>query len=198
MTASSFPPIEFPVVTGASEARWLAPAEVQVPLSQTQAEWLLDPSSLTAKLKAMTQSFEVQVLGHHETELLANEKPWLGDENSAAVREVLLWCNGEPWVFARSVFPPSAQVNQQLSLGTLGNRPLGEHLFSQPDLARSAIELCHFEKHSKVGQLHQQLGYPAQTLWGRRSCFYAAGQKVLVAEVFLGAAKLYANPPSTT
>ncbi|RUO41897.1 chorismate lyase [Pseudidiomarina aestuarii] len=196
MSTTPFPTITFPVVSTGGEAEWLAPSEVRVPLSQQHANWLLDPGSLTAKLKELSVDFRVQVLGQRETTLLADEKPWLGDVKRAAVREVILWCDGQPWVFARSVFPPSALAAQQLSLGTLGDSPLGEHLFRQPDLARSAIELCRLTPTSRVGQLHQQLGYPAHELWGRRSCFYAANQTVLVAEVFLGAAKLYSESPS--
>lgn len=196
MSTTQFPAITFPVVSTGGEAQWLAPSEVRTPLSQQHANWLLDPGSLTAKLKALSADFKVQVLGQRETTLLADEKPWLGDVERAAVREVILWCDGKPWVFARSVFPPSALAAQQLSLGTLGDSPLGEHLFRQPDLARSAIELCRFAPTSQVGQLHQQLGFPAHELWGRRSCFYAANQTVLVAEVFLGAAKLYSESPS--
>ncbi|HET8815991.1 MAG TPA: chorismate lyase [Pseudidiomarina sp.] len=194
MSSSTFPAISFPVIDTGGEAQWLAPSEVHTPLSQRQADWLLDPGSLTAKLKALSDAFDVQVLGQRESSLLTDEKPWLGEVATAAVREVILWCDGRPWVFARSVFPPSALAAQQLNLGTLGDQPLGEHLFRQPDLARSAIELCRFSPQSRVGQLHQQLGYRAHELWGRRSCFYTANQTVLVAEVFLGAAKLYSDP----
>lgn len=193
MSSFQFPAISFPVVHAGGEAQWLSPSEVHTPLSQKQADWLLDPGSLTAKLKALSNDFQVQVLGQRETTLLADEKPWLGEVPTVAVREVILWCDRKPWVFARSVFPPSALAAQQLSLGTLGDKPLGEHLFRQPDLARSAIELCRFTPHSQVGQLQQQLGYAEHELWGRRSCFYAANQRVLVAEVFLGAAKLYSD-----
>lgn len=186
---NDFPVISFPVVTVGGEAAWHAPthSENWSPLAQ---DWLLDPSSLTAKLKARCQRFQVQLLGQREAPLLADEQPWLGPQQSCIVREVILWCDEQPWVFARSVFPFSALAQQQLRLEDLGEQPLGEHLFKQPDLIRSAVEVSSFAADTKVGRLQQQLGYPATTLLGRRSRFTAAGQHVLVAEVFIGASPL--------
>ena len=68
-----------------------------------------------------------------------------------------------------------------LDLQSLGNRSLGELLFSDPAFARGQLEACH---------------YPAQWLpqaqrvdglWARRSCFRQNRLGVLVAEVFLPA-----------
>ncbi|RUO56524.1 chorismate--pyruvate lyase family protein [Pseudidiomarina homiensis] len=190
-----FPNIRFPVVTQGGEAAWCKSA--LLPDGSVMAkDWLLDPSSLTAKLKTCCQRFQVQLLGQREAPLLPDEQPWLGQQSSCIVREVILWCDDQPWVFARSVFPFSALAQQQLRLEDLGDKPLGEHLFKQPDLTRSAVEVSSFGPTTKVGQLHQQLGYPATTLWGRRSRFTAAGQHVLVAEVFIGASPLAQELPN--
>ncbi|RUO63005.1 chorismate--pyruvate lyase family protein [Pseudidiomarina insulisalsae] len=185
---ANFPLIQFPVVRQGGEACWHQPATSA--WSECARDWLLDPSSLTAKLKARSQSFQVQLLGQHEAPLLADERHWLGAAQSGIVREVILWCDEQPWVFARSVFPFSALAQQRLRLDELGDKPLGEHLFKQPDLVRSELEVSSFASTSKVGQLHQQLGFAAATLWGRRSRFTAANQHVLVAEVFIGASTL--------
>ncbi|MEA3588352.1 chorismate lyase [Pseudidiomarina sp. 1APP75-27a] len=187
--AAEFPEIRFPVVAQGGEANWAAP---QAPASWSSCakDWLLDPDSLTAKLKSRCQQFSVQLLGQHEASLLADEQRWLGQQQACVVREVILWCDQQPWVFARSVFPLQALAQQQLGLKQLGDKPLGEHLFKQPDLRRSSVEVSSFAPDSQVGQLHQQLGFPPATLFGRRSCFTAAAQQVLVAEVFIGASPL--------
>ncbi|MFC0445995.1 chorismate--pyruvate lyase family protein [Pseudidiomarina halophila] len=187
--AAEFPAVGFPVVQLGGEARWHTPQNT-ASWSACARDWLLDPASLTAKLKARTSDFAVQLLGQHQVPLLTDERRWLGEQQSCVVREVILWCDDQPWVFARSVFPLQALAQQQLRLQDLGDKPLGEHLFKQPDLTRSAVEISSFSRGSKVGQLHQQLGFPPATLWGRRSCFSAAGQQVLVAEVFIGASPL--------
>lgn len=186
---TDFPKISFPMVTLGGEAAWAEPKTTST-WSTRARDWLLDPDSLTAKLKRHCTNFQVQLLGQREAPLLADEQVWLGPQQSCIVREVILWCDGQPWVFARSVFPFSALAQQQLRLEDLGTKPLGEHLFKQPDLVRSAVEVSSFAASTKVGKLHQQLGYPATTLWGRRSRFTAAEQHVLVAEVFIGASPL--------
>lgn len=191
---SAFPTLSFPVVTTGGEANWHEPREPS-DWSQCAQNWLLDPSSLTAKLKAHSDDFKVQLLGQREAPLLADEQDWLGPQPSCIVREVILWCDQQPWVFARSVFPFSALAQQQLRLESLGDKPLGEHLFKQPDLQRSSLEVSSFSPRTKVGQLHQQLGFAPSTLWGRRSRFTAAGQHVLVAEVFIGASPLAQEQP---
>lgn len=159
-------------------------------LPPQQHHWLLDTDSLTAKLKAQATQFRVSLLGQQPAAILPDEQQWL-DQATATVREVILWCDQQPWVFARSVFPQPALMDEQLNLSHLGERPLGEHLFRQPDLTRGDIEVARFDDQSTLGQLNQRLGFPAQPLWGRRSCFSAAGQQVLVAEVFLGPAAIY-------
>lgn len=176
----------FPIVSHGQQANWQTANAEHLPHNTLLQRWLLDPDSLTAKLKRHCQLFEVEVLGQRSGQLRADEMVWLGQDEQATIREVILCCDGKPWVFARSVFPQSALNAQALQLGQLGDKPLGAHLFSQPDLQRSRIEVSTFEPNTRVGQLHQCLGYPAQTLWGRRSCFTAAGQHVLVAEVFIG------------
>jgi len=176
----------FPIISHGHQAHWQAASAETLPRNTLLQRWLLDPDSLTAKLKRHCQTFAVEVLGQRSGLLRPDEIVWLGEDAPATIREVILCCDGKPWVFARSVFPQSALDAQALQLGQLGNRPLGAHLFSQPDLQRSQIEVSTFAAESRVGQLHQCLGYSAQTLWGRRSCFTAAGQQVLVAEVFIG------------
>lgn len=185
----NFPKVTFPVIAQGGEAKWHTPTAL-ANWSNTAQHWLLDPASLTAKLKSCSSEFAVQLLGQRESSLLADEQRWLGPQQNCVVREVILWCDQQPWVFARSVFPLKALAEQQLRLDELGDRPLGEHLFNQPDLRRSEVEISRFQADSKVGNLHQQLGFSPSTLWGRRSCFTAAQQNVLVAEVFIGASPL--------
>ncbi len=182
--------VNFPVIGVAQQANWCK-AEAQHLSQHAELDsWLQDPQSLTAKLKQHSRDFQVIVIGQQPGIIRADEATWLGTDltgEHAIIREVLLCCDGQPWVFARSVFPASAMDTKQLQLGQLGDKPLGAHLFAQPDLQRSAIEVCCFADNSVVSDLNQQLGFARQQLWGRRSCFTAAQQQVLVAEVFIGA-----------
>ncbi|RUO71170.1 chorismate--pyruvate lyase family protein [Pseudidiomarina salinarum] len=181
-----------------SDTPWQPAATARADIPAAARDWLLDPDSLTAKLKSRCQDFRVQLLRQQDAPVTADEARWLGNPQATTVREVILWCDEQPWVFARSVFAHT-DASGQLQLNSLGTRPLGEHLFSQPDLQRSAIEVAAFEPTTVVGALHQQLGFRPHPLWGRRSCFTAAGQAILVAEVFIGATPFYqeiAHEPS--
>lgn len=182
----TLPELQFPVIDASQRADWQLATPHCLPSHPELQRWLLDPDSLTAKLKQHCQHFKVHVIGQQPGTIRADEARWLGASEAAAIREVLLCCDGKPWVFARSVFPQQALSEPALQLGQLGDSPLGAHLFAQPDLTRSAMEVAQFVPDSALGLLHQQLGFEPQTLWGRRSCFTAAGQKVLVAEVFIG------------
>lgn len=191
MRFSELQQLEFPIVSQGQQADWQPALAQHLPTSALLTQWLLDPDSLTAKLKRHCQDFSVEVLGQRPGMIRPDEAKWLTESASqgqanATIREVILCCDGKPWVFARSVFPQSALEAAALKLGQLGDKPLGAHLFAQPDLQRSRIEVSRFAAQSRIGELHQSLGYPAQSLWGRRSCFTAAGQRVLVAEVFIG------------
>ena len=189
MTFSELQQLGFPIINHNHQAHWQVAEPQHLPPSILLQQWLLDPDSLTAKLKRHCQHFSVAVLGQRPGIIRPDEAKWLQTQSpndNATIREVILCCDGKPWVFARSVFPLSALNADALQLGQLGNSPLGAHLFAQPDLQRSAIEVARFDEQSRVGELHQCLGYSPQPLWGRRSCFAAAGERVLVAEVFIG------------
>lgn len=192
-----YPKFSFPVIPSTSRAQWQAPQQLnaaeQQQMTAALREWLLDSDSLTAKLKRYYSTFEVQVIGQATIPVTHNEAQWLALDEQATVREVILWCDQQPMVFARSVFPHAALQQAGLALAELGNKPLGEHLFQQTDLSRGDIEVCAFAADSTVGQLNQQLGGVAQTVWGRRSRFATRGHHILVAEVFLSASAAYQN-----
>lgn len=148
-------------------------------------EWLLDKHSLTAKLVALSaQVFRVEVLSQTIAVPSLDERQALGmqEKQVALVREVVLYGQDQPWVFARSLLPLSSLVGELRHLRKQGNRPLGAFLFRQPHLERGAIA---------VSVIKPEHGYVPTTLlseqpvWGRRSVFSLAGKPLLVSEVFL-------------
>jgi len=150
-------------------------------------DWLLDRGSLTARLIAKSDGeFQVKVVRQvigvprvDERQVLGLKRPAL-----ALIREVILYGRGEPWVFARSLLPLASLTGRLRHLRKQGNRPLGAFLFSQPQLARSAIAVARISRdHGYVpGDLVGD-----QLLWGRRSVFYLQQKPLLVSEVFLPA-----------
>lgn len=173
-------------------ANWQSP-DLQT-LSDHLRDWLLDPSSLTARLKAHCQDFRVEVLGQ---EIItcgaaeANDDIIAGEQ--VLVREVLLYCDDVPHVFARSLLPLSSLTGEQQKLAHLGTQSLGQVLFNHPDLLRKKIEVTAFNAQSSVANLVNYLAMPThqQPLWGRRSVFVLDAKPLMVAEVFLPGAMAY-------
>ena len=157
-------------------------------LPATVRPWLLDEGSLTARLiKASAGQFRVLVLNQHSAIPLAHERKALGlpPRQRALVREVLLICNDQPWVFARSIFPRHTLSGELAYLRKLKNQSLGALLFKDPNLTRQPFEIAqaqarHFGVPSHIAQQSEQL-------WGRRSVFALHHKPILVQEIFLPA-----------
>jgi len=167
-------------------------------LPENQRQWLIDDSSLTQRVKDHCHhnqlgDFSVKVVSqgisapsNDELERLS-----LASHEQAMIREVLLFCGNHPVIFARTVIPDSTLTGSQRQLANLGNKPLGEFLFSQPDLSRDAMEIAELKKNQQL--FDHSLFYlstintplTVQQLWARRSVFRLAKKPLLVAEVFL-------------
>ncbi|WP_246072461.1 chorismate--pyruvate lyase family protein [Catenovulum sediminis] len=158
-------------------------------------DWLLDPASLTAKLKSMYCNFSVQVLG----------QCWLTDHNKISnsvfscseylVREVLLICNQQAMVYAHTCIPKTSLTQENLFLTELGTQPLGEALFARPDMRRTNIELAIIPDTSRIykfaSQLSSEGNLQSKQLYGRRSIFELNQSPLSVAEIFLPTSPLY-------
>ncbi|MDX2505386.1 MAG: chorismate lyase [Gammaproteobacteria bacterium] len=181
-------------------------------LQERIREWLLSSASLTLRIKNHCRvnhigNFSVRVLGqgmgipsNDEVQRLK-----LKSRRYALIREVLLYCGETPVIFARTVIPVKTLTGAQRQLGHLGNRPLGEFLFSQPYLQRDAMEVAvlnhgHHLFDSAILNIHS---HPEQ-VWARRSIFRLQHKPLLVAEVFLpdvfsqGSIKSFDSPALTT
>ena len=172
-------------------ATWQAPSTTTI--NDTLCNWLLDPASLTARLKQHSEHFRVEVLGQQiETCHLdeANDDILAGEQ--VLVREVLLYCDEVPQVFARSLLPLKSLTGEQQQLAHLGTQSLGQVLFNHPDLLRKKIEVAEFNAHSTVAKIAQYLSLnPDKPMWGRRSVFMLNAKPLMVAEVFLPGAFAY-------
>ena len=162
-------------------------------LSESLKHWLLDPNSLTARLKSQAKTFKVVVVG--QTQSLCNEQEacsFIPAYEPILIREVILYCDDQPQVFARSLLPLSSLTGEEASLSTLGDVPLGQVIFNNTNLVRGDISVGCFDQNSSVAQLAKQLDLPQQEkLWGRRSLFFLHDKPLSVAEVFLPKAFAY-------
>ena len=155
------------------------------------AGWLLDTASLTLRLQRLCPGrFRVRVLSQQWGSPAIDEAQALQMKpgSLALIRQVQLLCDGEPWVYARTVIPATSLRGRLRRLAYLGTRPLGGMLFSDPGMRRAPVELV------RLGQ--GQPLYRAATrecdkcpaeIWGRRAVFRLAKRPLLVSEIFLPA-----------
>jgi chorismate--pyruvate lyase len=150
-------------------------------------EWLLDEGSLTEQLlKTSDGNFEVLRLRQEWSRPHLSEARLLdiptGQE--ALVREVVLKCFEQPWVFARSVIPSRSLTGKLRHLRGLENKSLGALLFQDPSLQRNPFQVAHIPGDSSYIPAELQQDQPA---WARRSRFVVQGNPLMVSEVFLQA-----------
>ncbi|MBN7823605.1 chorismate lyase [Bowmanella dokdonensis] len=169
---------EFPL---SLETDWIAPQSIRVPDFHLR-NWLLDTGSLTERLQSHCRQFRVQLLGQAPLPLLDNEREQMGPVDYL-VREVILWGDDRPWVFARSLLPRALCEQDRGELSNLGEKPLGSILFNDARFERQPFQVTRL---SAAHRLQSALKLPGtQVLWGRRSVFHYLQWRMMVAEVFL-------------
>lgn len=155
--------------------------------------WLAEKGSLTQRLKQHCSEFSVQVLGQGEATIDGHERAlFAADIEAFVVREVILWCDQQPWVFARTVIPESTLSGPEQKIAQLGSQPLGAMLFQADNMSRHEITCARFAKGSPLQQLASEICIDGvDEIWGRRSMFCLSAKPLLVQEVFLPAAVAY-------
>jgi len=193
-------PVTFPVtLTG----QWQSASDANLILPpQPLKGWLLDEGSLTARLKSRCEKFQVKVIGEQHQLCSAKEACNLIKVGEPIlVREVILYCDDVPRVFARSLLPLASLTGKEQALASLGEQPLGQVLFNNASLLRQRLEVSSFNCDSSVAILAQNLFSNThiqdscklfrEKLWGRRSIFMLENKPLMVAEVFLPDAFAY-------
>ena len=157
------------------------------------SDWLLDRASLTRRLQQLCpgtspRGFRVQVLSQVRDRPRLDEAQVLGMQQGemAIVRQVLLLCDGTPWVYARTVIPVTSLRGKLQRLASLGTRPLGGVLFADPGMRRGGVELAEIVPGQAVyAAATAHMRQPPAAIWGRRSVFRISGKPLLVSEIFL-------------
>lgn len=159
------------------DAHWQPASLLTLPAALSP--WLLEQASLTARLKRHCQHFRVQVLHEANCSLPDFLRPLLGNAEQALLREVILWCNDKPCVYAQSWLPDTT-IEKLTPLAQLGERPLGDYIFQHQGLRRGSIEATQLDV--LLPQFHI-----ATRCFTRRSVFQLQDMPLLVSEAFLPA-----------
>ncbi len=151
--------------------------------------WIYEVNSLTQRLRAnFGQSVGVSILyqGWRRPYIDEARRLNLAGNQCALIREVVLHAHQQPLILARSIIPKATIAVANRNLSHLGTRPLGEVIFSYPNLQRLNLDitqtpLCHW---SSAARNRFELSH---AIWGRRTIYAIPTETMLVSEFFLPA-----------
>ena len=134
--------------------------------------WLIEPGSITSRIKSFSD-FKLKLLRDGPGEVDAAEDDLIiSNYKENNIREVLLYSDEEPLIYAKSIIPLETI---RLGLGVLGNlkeNPLGDILFSNPEIKKEYMLFSKFESNKKI-------------FYGRKGIYTVKGYPFSVCEIFL-------------
>lgn len=149
--------------------------------------WVYEKGSLTRRLRNFYgNTFTVEILFHRWKPAFISECKLLKlpHQQYNLIREVLLHADGKPLILARTILPEQTIKIAKRNLSHLGNRPLGEVIFSYPKLERLELNISCVEPSFWRQAVTEKLPIN-QPVWGRRTIYAIQKQKMLVSEFFL-------------
>ena len=150
--------------------------------------WLRDEGSLTRRIQQRCENFAVRPMRSGLARVAYNEAALLGFpfDRYAFSREVFLYADGRPVVFAHSTCARAHLRGAWQTMLGLGNRSLGTLLFTHPLVERHPLRYKALQSHHPLYKsATAALDSKPDRLWARRSLFYLHDAPLLVTEVFL-------------
>ena len=153
---------------------WLSDSQLKTHLKkQNILEWLNEEGSITAKISSDSK-FKLEILSDDLG--IAEDEEYLALDiasEEVRIREVVLYGDLVPLVYARSIIPNLTSSKGYPGLGTIGSKPLGDLLFQSALFIKTRREFAQFETSS------------GEVIWGRRTHYLVRGYPLSVMEVFL-------------
>ena len=153
---------------------WLSDSQLKTHLKkQNILKWLNEEGSITAKISSESK-FKLEILSDDLG--IAEDEEYLALDiasEEVRIREVVLYGDLVPLVYARSIIPSLTSSKGYPGLGTIGSKPLGDLLFQSELFIKTRREFAQFETSSK------------EVIWGRRTHYLVRGYPLSVMEVFL-------------
>ncbi|MBS0358722.1 MAG: chorismate lyase [Proteobacteria bacterium] len=151
---------------------------------------LLYAGSMTHHMESICHSVKIDAHIEHHGFACRDERQLLDlpYRQMVWVREITMVCDGEPWLFGRTVIPQKTLVGYWKRLTRLRSIPLGAVLFRDPNIVRGEYEIAQLDKHHFLyNKSRRYLENDKDYLWARRSQFYLDENPLLLSEVFLPA-----------
>ena len=154
--------------------KWLNGSELSSGLTKKNIlDWLEEEGSITARISSHAE-FKLEILNDdigvaEDEEYIALEIP----PEEVRIREVILYGDLVPLVYARSIIPELTASKGYPGLGAIGSKPLGDLLFQSELFVKIRREFAQFQTSSQ------------DLIWGRRTHYLVRGYPLSVMEVFL-------------
>ena len=154
--------------------KWLNATELKIFLTDEKTlEWLNEEGSISKKI-SLKAEFKLKILqddiGIAEQEEYSALK--IAPED-VRIREVILFGNSSPLVYARSIIPNLTSSKGYPGLGSIGTKPLGDLLFQSKLFVKTKREFAQFKM------------LDGKIVWGRRTNYLVRDYPLSVMEVFL-------------
>lgn len=152
------------------------------------APWLHDTGSLTQRIQHRCAKFSVSNTMSGLSRIARDESALLGltPQQLAWSREVFLYADDQPVVFAHSTCALLHLRGAWAEVRHLGNQSLGGVLFSHPQVVRQPLHYKALHRHHPLyRRAAAVLPHTTGRLWARRSLFYLHNNPILVTEIFL-------------
>ena len=152
---------------------WNTYEAIEHELTNTEIKsWLLEQGPITKRIKSIAE-FRLELIQDELSDATDDEILFLKiDSEEIRIREVILFGNENPMVFARTIIPNTTIEKGLKELGKIGNKPLGDILFEKDIFSKDDIVFASFKDKESL-------------FWGRKIKYTVKDQPFSVMEVFL-------------
>ena len=152
---------------------WNTYEAIEHELTNTEIKsWLLEQGPITKRIKSIAE-FRLELIQDELSDATDDEILFLKiDSEEIRIREVILYGNEIPIVFARTIIPNTTIEKGLKELGKIGNKPLGDILFEKDIFSKEDIVFESFKDKESL-------------FWGRKIKYTVKDQPFSVMEVFL-------------
>tara|TARA_Y100000816_G_scaffold188265_1_gene137010 strand:- start:9 stop:500 length:492 start_codon:yes stop_codon:yes gene_type:complete len=134
--------------------------------------WLNEGGSITSRIKSFS-NFKLKLLkdGPGEVDIIEDDLI-ISNYEENNIREVILLSNEEPLIYAKSIIPLETIKLGLNILGNLKENPLGDILFSNPEIKKKYMLFARFQSKEEI-------------FYGRKGIYTVKGYPFSVCEIFL-------------
>tara|TARA_B100000282_G_scaffold241111_1_gene183952 strand:- start:9 stop:500 length:492 start_codon:yes stop_codon:yes gene_type:complete len=134
--------------------------------------WLNEGGSITSRIRSFS-NFKLKLLkdGPGEVDIIEDDLI-ISNYEENNIREVILLSNEEPLIYAKSIIPLETIKLGLNILGNLKENPLGDILFSNPEIKKKYMLFARFQSKEEI-------------FYGRKGIYTVKGYPFSVCEIFL-------------